>query len=71
MDRENFKMMYDKSEIKIEKAKKTDNPSVVLLRTEINLDYNIKKVFELISNLELRLKWEAILSKMKVLKIYD
>ena len=45
MDRENFKMMLNKKEIKVEKAKKTDNPSIVLLRTEINLDCNIDKVF--------------------------
>ena len=63
--------MHKKWEIKIEKALKTENPALVLLRTEIILDYNIDKIYNLITNLALWVKWEAILSKMKVLKIFD
>lgn len=63
--------MLDKKTIKVEKALKTDNPSIILLRTTMLFDFNIEKIFNLITNLSLRVKWEAILSKMKVLKIYD
>ena len=67
---DNFKLISHKEAIMVYQKHNEKSP-VVLVRCDATVKGNVETVFDAIFNLEKRSQWDTILSRLKIVKVFD
>lgn len=67
-----YKIIFENEIMKITRKQISKDDPIVLIRAEVILEASPDVIFQLIHNLEWRVKWDKVLSKMRIVeKIND